>query len=78
MRRIFLRTAAGMWMASVIGMGTSSAHAQQASQHGSVAQTVNRTVITLEYDRPVARGRELFGGIVDWDAIWTPGANVAT
>ena len=78
MIRIFLRTAAGMWMASVIAMGASPAHAQQASQHGSVAQTVNRTVITLEYDRPVARGRELFGGIVDWDAIWTPGANVAT
>jgi len=24
------------------------------------------------------RFREHFGGIVDWDAIWTPGANVAT
>lgn len=48
------------------------------SQHGAVAQTVNATHISLEYDRPVARGRELFGGIVDWDAIWTPGANRAT
>ncbi len=52
--------------------------AQQASQHGVVAQTVNETVITLEYDRPVARGRELFGNLVEWDAIWTPGANRAT
>lgn len=49
-----------------------------ASQHGVVSQTVNATVITLEYDRPVARGRELFGGIVDWTAVWTPGANRAT
>lgn len=49
-----------------------------ASQHGTVSQTVNRTTITVGYDRPVARGRDLFGGIVDWGAVWTPGANRAT
>ncbi len=54
------------------------AHAQRASQHGVVAQTVNETDIKLEYDRPVARGRELFGELIEWDAIWTPGANRAT
>lgn len=48
------------------------------SQHGTVSQTVNETVLTLEYDRPSARGRQLFGGILDWDAVWTPGANRAT
>ena len=52
--------------------------AQQASQHGVVSQTVNQTIVTLEYDRPVARRRELFGELVEWDAIWTPGANRAT
>jgi hypothetical protein len=52
--------------------------APQASQHGVVAQKINRTVITLEYDRPVARGRVLFGNLVEWDAIWAPGANRAT
>ena len=36
------------------------------------------TVITMEYDRPVARGRELVGALVEWDAIWTPGANRAS
>lgn len=54
------------------------ASAQRASQHGVVSQTVNETEIRLEYDRPVARGRELFGELVEWDAIWTPGANRAT
>ena len=48
------------------------------SQHGMVAQEVALTTITLEYDRPVARGRELYGGIVEWDVISTPGANRAT
>ena len=51
---------------------------QQASQHAMVSQTVYTTVITMEYDRPVARGRELFGALVEWDAIWAPGANRAT
>ena len=56
----------------------SRAPAQQASQHGTVSQMVNTTLITLEYDRPLARGRELFGELIEWDVIWTPGANRAT
>jgi hypothetical protein len=59
-------------------MGAVPASSQQASQHAMLAQTVYTTEITLEYDRPVARGRELFGALVEWDAIWTPGANRAT
>lgn len=50
----------------------------QASQHGTVSQTVNETTITLEYDRPVLRGRSLFGELLDYDVVWTPGANRAT
>jgi len=49
-----------------------------ASQHGSVSQVVNTTTILLEYDRPVLRGRSVFGDILDYDAVWTPGANRAT
>ncbi len=58
----------------------SAACAQQppASQHGTVAQAVNTTVITLEYDRPVLRGRSIFGELLDYDVVWTPGANRAT
>jgi len=50
----------------------------QASQHGSVSQLVNTTTIMLEYDRPVLRGRSIFGQLLDYGAVWTPGANVAT
>ena len=50
----------------------------QASQSGSVYQTIATTQITITYDRPVARGRELFGGIVAYGQIWNPGANDAT
>ncbi|MEM7414812.1 MAG: DUF2911 domain-containing protein [Gemmatimonadota bacterium] len=49
-----------------------------ASQHGTVSQTVNGTTIVLEYDRPVLRGRSVFGDILDYDVVWTPGANRTT
>jgi hypothetical protein len=48
------------------------------SERGSVSQTLDGTTITIDYARPVARGRELFGGIVPWNVVWTPGANWAT
>ncbi|MEP6692553.1 MAG: DUF2911 domain-containing protein [Gemmatimonadaceae bacterium] len=49
-----------------------------ASEKGSVSQTVDGTTITVEYYRPAARGRVLFGKQVRWDEEWTPGANWAT
>ncbi|HEY2432781.1 MAG TPA: DUF2911 domain-containing protein [Vicinamibacterales bacterium] len=48
------------------------------SQHGSVTQEVAGTTFTIEYDRPVARGRELFGALVPYDRVWCPGANECT
>lgn len=48
------------------------------SQLGSVTQEVHKTVITVKYSRPVARGREIFGTLVPYGPVWTPGANDAT
>ncbi len=48
------------------------------SQHGSVTQQVADATITIRYRRPVARGRELFGGLVPYDRVWCPGANECT
>jgi hypothetical protein len=50
------------------------------SQHGTVSQRVGTTEITITYNRPVARGRELFGrsGVVAWGRIWHPGADSST
>ena len=48
------------------------------SQHGSVSQQIAGTTIRIEYDRPVARGRELFGALVPYDRVWCPGANDCT
>ena len=52
---------------------------RRASEHGTVSQRVDGTTITIEYDRPVARGRDsLFGKVVRWERAWTPGANAST
>ncbi|HET9440629.1 MAG TPA: DUF2911 domain-containing protein [Longimicrobiales bacterium] len=49
------------------------------SEKATVAQTINGTTVSLEYYRPVARGRDtLFGKVVRWNEVWTPGANWAT
>jgi hypothetical protein len=48
------------------------------SQHGTISQRVGFTDITLSYNRPVARGRTLFGALVKWGRVWHPGADSAT
>jgi hypothetical protein len=65
---------------SVIGpLGHSAAAQIRASERASISQTVDGTVITVDYGRPQARGRDsLFGTVVTRDEVWTPGANAAT
>ena len=51
----------------------------KASEQSSVSQTVDGTVITVDYSRPQVRGRQdVFGKVVAAGALWTPGANWAT
>jgi len=48
------------------------------SQAAAVGQRVATTEITLTYSRPVARGRHVFGALVPYGKVWTPGADQAT
>ncbi len=54
------------------------AQAPRPSQHGSVSQQIAGTTITIEYNRPVARGRALFGSLVPYGRVWCPGADNCT
>lgn len=49
-----------------------------ASPFGTTSQTVDSTTTTIEYYRPSVRGRQLFGRLVRFGELWTPGANWAT
>ena len=53
----------------------------RASERATVSQNVDGTTITIDYGRPLLRGRtELWGNpaVVPWGKKWTPGANWAT
>lgn len=53
-----------------------------ASEKAVVEQTIDGTVVRIEYSRPSLRGRDvrtdLFGDQIPWGLVWTPGANNAT
>src|SRR5882672_12138815 len=48
------------------------------SQAAVIGQRVATTEITVTYSRPVARGRQIFGALVPYGKVWTPGADQAT
>jgi hypothetical protein len=72
------RRARGSLISLALGALPSVAAAQMPSEKGSVSQTIDATTITIEYFRPVARGRVPFPDVVHWGRTWTPGANWAT
>ncbi len=50
-----------------------------ASERGQVSQTVDGTVISIDYARPSLRGRtDIFNTEVPRNLLWTPGADDAT
>jgi hypothetical protein len=81
MSRGGLRTRAlaiGLTLAMPCSLATAATAQVIASERGTVSQTVDGTTITIEYSRPVARGRTLFPDVVRYGRPWTPGANWAT
>ncbi len=50
----------------------------EASPRGSISQRVGLTDIQVTYNRPGAKGRKVFGGLVPYDRVWRTGANNAT
>ncbi|MDC6367721.1 MULTISPECIES: DUF2911 domain-containing protein [Flavobacteriaceae] len=50
----------------------------KASPFSKVEQEVGLSKMTVEYSRPAARGREIFGNLVPYGRIWRVGANEST
>ncbi len=48
------------------------------SPAATVNQRIGLTDITIEYSRPSAKGREVFGTLVKYNELWRTGANKAT
>ena len=49
-----------------------------ASQHARVTQRIGITDITIDYHRPLVRGRKVFGGLQGYGQVWRAGANYNT
>jgi tetratricopeptide (TPR) repeat protein len=50
----------------------------RASQHATVTQRIGITDITINYHRPLANGRQIWGKTVPYDRVWRAGANENT
>ena len=50
----------------------------QVSPKCVLTQTIGTTTVTLTYCRPGVKGRDIWGGLVPYDAMWRTGANAAT
>jgi hypothetical protein len=59
-----------------------AAEAKTGARSLSVRDTVRASIgaasFTVDYSRPLARGRTLLGGIIPYDIVWRTGANAAT
>jgi tetratricopeptide (TPR) repeat protein len=50
----------------------------KASQRATVSQTIGLTTISITYDRPAVKAREIWGKLVPYDSVWRAGANENT
>lgn len=52
--------------------------APQPSSGQSITQSFGLGKVTVDYSRPLVKGRVIFGGLVPYNEIWRTGANSAT
>jgi hypothetical protein len=51
---------------------------QQLSVRDTARATIGTASFTVDYSRPLARGRTLLGNVISYDRVWRTGANAAT
>ena len=62
-------------MAVVCSTGFSQVKTPQSSPKATVTQVVGLTDVSIEYNRPSAKGRTIFGDLVPFGKLWRTGAN---
>ncbi|HWN17890.1 MAG TPA: DUF2911 domain-containing protein [Gemmatimonadales bacterium] len=51
---------------------------QQLSVRDTARATIGAATFSVDYSRPLARGRTLLGNVISYDRVWRTGANAAT
>ncbi len=57
---------------------SSTGGAKRLSVRDTTRATIGGATLTIDYGRPLARGRTLLGNIIPYDEVWRTGANEAT
>ncbi len=65
-------------LASVCTIDAQNLNTPQPSPTQTLKQNFALSSIEINYSRPGKRGREIFGNLVPYDAVWRTGANSAT
>lgn len=63
---------------ALVAFTTNAQELPRPSPTGTVTQKVGVTDVTLEYSRPGAKNRKVFGELVPFDKLWRFGANSCT
>ena len=73
-----LTVAVGLSFAGTLFAQTPRLEFPAASPGCTIKQRVGLTDIEINYSRPSAKGRQIFGSVVPYGAVWRTGANNAT
>jgi hypothetical protein len=57
---------------------TAGGGAKQLSTRDTARATIGSATFSIDYGRPLARGRVLVGNVIPYDQVWRTGANAAT
>ena len=57
---------------------TAKGGVSQLSPRDTVRASIGSASLTIDYSRPLARGRVLLGNVIPYDQVWRTGANAAT
>lgn len=71
-------SAAGVCRAQTATGETLMLNLPRVSQHALVSQRIGITDITINYHRPLANGRQIWGKVVPYGEVWRAGANENT
>ncbi|MGV8915360.1 MAG: DUF2911 domain-containing protein [Kaistella sp.] len=74
MKRIYL----SVFLVGAIDFGNAQVKTPQPSPSASVKQTIGLSEVTVEYSRPSANARKVFGNLVPMNQVWRTGANGST
>lgn len=67
-----------LFFAALIAHAQRPSDADRSSKNGLTRGRINGVDVTINYGRPRARGRTIWGSLVPYDEVWRAGANEAT